>query len=274
MRCNGIDLAPKIAIIKLTTHPFQTRWTSLLGAKKPSFVAVFSCLDHGVGMRTTIYVDGFNLYFGCLKRSDDKWLDLRALLFDAIVIPQHPHATLTQIKFFTADIKTKFASRGNVARNAQQRYHQALALQLGDQLEIVNGYYSPRKSRSLVYRNPPNKDERVETWQLEEKQTDVNIAISGYRDAAKALADQVVFVSNDSDLEPALQAIHEDFGDRLTIGLIIPIRDSVAVKPGAALARWAHWTRHYIRDDEFTACHLPRVFQRTGKKPVLKPDYW
>ncbi len=35
-------------------------------------------------MRTIIYVDGFNLYHGALKRSSSKWLDLRAL-FDTVL---------------------------------------------------------------------------------------------------------------------------------------------------------------------------------------------
>lgn len=31
--------------------------------------------------RTTIYVDGFNLYYGCLRKTSYKWLDLRALSY-------------------------------------------------------------------------------------------------------------------------------------------------------------------------------------------------
>ena len=30
-------------------------------------------------VRTNIYIDGFNLYYGCLKNTPHKWLDLRAL---------------------------------------------------------------------------------------------------------------------------------------------------------------------------------------------------
>jgi hypothetical protein len=31
-------------------------------------------------LRTRVYVDGYNLYYGCLKNTPDKWLDLRALV--------------------------------------------------------------------------------------------------------------------------------------------------------------------------------------------------
>jgi hypothetical protein len=30
--------------------------------------------------RTRVYIDGYNLYYGCLKKSRHKWLDVRALI--------------------------------------------------------------------------------------------------------------------------------------------------------------------------------------------------
>ena len=33
----------------------------------------------GTAMRTIVYVDGFNLYFGCLKGTPWKWFDLVVL---------------------------------------------------------------------------------------------------------------------------------------------------------------------------------------------------
>jgi hypothetical protein len=30
-------------------------------------------------LRTNVYVDGFNLYYGCLKGTPYKWLDLDAM---------------------------------------------------------------------------------------------------------------------------------------------------------------------------------------------------
>ena len=31
-------------------------------------------------LRTRVYIDGYNLYYGCLKHSTDKWLDVRTLI--------------------------------------------------------------------------------------------------------------------------------------------------------------------------------------------------
>ena len=32
-----------------------------------------------MALRTRIYIDGFNLYYGCLRQTPYKWLDLVAL---------------------------------------------------------------------------------------------------------------------------------------------------------------------------------------------------
>ena len=45
-------------------------------------------------MKTIIYVDGYNLFYGCLKHSLDKWLDIQKLLFDRIVRAQDPSSIL------------------------------------------------------------------------------------------------------------------------------------------------------------------------------------
>ena len=48
-------------------------------------------------MRTFLYVDGFNLYYGALKRTPWKWFDLPAL-FEKVLQPQHDILT---VKYFT-----------------------------------------------------------------------------------------------------------------------------------------------------------------------------
>lgn len=224
-------------------------------------------------MKTNIYVDGTNLFYGCLKNSPHKWLDLKKLLFDHVVHEQTPSATLGQIKYYTADIKSKVASRGETSRQAQERYHRALEAYRPDELSIIKGFYSLRWANPLAYRHPPDKAERHEVWRLEEKQTDVNIAIDSYRDAARGAINQVVFVSNDADLARALMAIREDFGDRVTIGVIHPLRKGSRRVASRSLTQWSHWTRRYFLDEELDASHLPDVIPRR-RKAIKKPDHW
>jgi hypothetical protein len=50
-------------------------------------------------MKTTLYIDGFNLYYGVLKGSSYKWLDV-VKLFTHICQEQNPDAEIVAVKFF------------------------------------------------------------------------------------------------------------------------------------------------------------------------------
>lgn len=51
-------------------------------------------------MRTRVYVDGFNLYYGALKGTLFKWLNLVALSYR--VLPSGH--TIEKLKYFTAKV--------------------------------------------------------------------------------------------------------------------------------------------------------------------------
>ena len=53
--------------------------------------------------RTIIYIDGFNLYYGALKGTKFKWLDLQTL-FQKLLGDHH---TITEIKYFTARVSAR-----------------------------------------------------------------------------------------------------------------------------------------------------------------------
>lgn len=228
-------------------------------------------------MRTIYYVDGYNLFYGALKHTPYKWLDLPRLLHDRIGRTENPECTLECVKYFTAPVKTKVATRGQDALTAQHRYHRALSTLYPDKIQIISGYYSLERGLPLRYRNPPDKTDRVAVWNLEEKQTDVNIALTSYRDMAKGKVDQLVFVSNDSDLVPALQAIRDDFDGYCRIGLITPIQkqdgNATARRTNERLSKHADWTRRHILEEELQDSQLPGKIG-TRRKPVYKPDYW
>jgi uncharacterized LabA/DUF88 family protein len=90
---------------------------------------------------------------------------------------------------------------------AQQSYHRALVarypeptfkLILGNHAYAKDGSWMPR----YVEGQQCDKNDRVLVWRLEEKQTDVNLAPSMYRECARGACDQVVVCTNDSDVEP------------------------------------------------------------------------
>ena len=54
-------------------------------------------------MRTIVYVDGFNLYYGAVKGTPYKWLDLGAL-FRRVLAPHH---IITEISYYTPIVSTR-----------------------------------------------------------------------------------------------------------------------------------------------------------------------
>jgi len=55
-------------------------------------------------LRTSIYIDGFNLYYGLLKNTPYKWLNIESLC-QAYLNPQLNN--IQKIKYFTALVKSR-----------------------------------------------------------------------------------------------------------------------------------------------------------------------
>lgn len=176
-------------------------------------------------MRTAIYIDGYNLYYGRLRGTEYKWLDVVAL-FIQMARSIEPASQVVAVKYFTAPALTKFARHGEASMRAQNDYHRALEFKYPDLFtKVLGSHVYEKDGTSLpVYLEgqPFNKTNTVKVWRLVEKKTDVNLAMSMYRDASKGSVDQLVLVSNDSDAEPVLEALREDFPS-LKIGLVIPL---------------------------------------------------
>ena len=71
-------------------------------------------------MRTFVYVDGFNLYYGTLKGTSWKWLDLVAL-FEKVLQQYHD---ILKVKYFTARVSGTPADQSKPQR--QDVYFRAL----------------------------------------------------------------------------------------------------------------------------------------------------
>ncbi len=225
-------------------------------------------------MDTIIYIDGYNLYYGRLRHTSYKWLD-PFKLFQAILKVQDPSSNIIKIKYFTAPVKAKFSSHDQASVTAQNSYHRALKYIYNDQIEIIQGYHTIEKGNPPRYNKPIDKDDRVEIWNFEEKQTDVNIALHMYKDAISEKILQQVLVSNDSDLELPLKLINED-KPKITIGLIIPRPKPTGSRrrpTNKSLSQYSHWTRHHILDEECQHALLADMIP-TNKKPISKPEHW
>ena len=228
-------------------------------------------------LTTNVYIDGYNLYYSRLKGTTFKWLDMVALFRDQIVLQQNPLAQVQVVKFFTSPVKASYARHGQASEHAQTQYHRALLAKYPDLIEIIKGFHIFQPTALPIYDESaaPSKALVAQVWMIEEKQTDVNIALQAYRDAVRGECDQVVICSNDSDLEPALRLMRED-APNVTIGLVMPLREraqNTGQVPNKRLTPLAHWVRHHILDEELQRAQLPQHVP-TKKKPASKPLHW
>jgi len=221
-------------------------------------------------LKTTVYIDGYNLYFGLVKNTPFKWLNLISL-FSEVVSIQTPQSSKIHIKYFTAPVLTRFSRHKEQSQASQNRYHRTLETIGGTSFEIINGYFEVNRSTPPIHQTPPKLEDKAVVWKLEEKQTDVNIALEMYRDASKNDVEHQVLVSNDSDLVPALKLIRQDFLN-VELGLILPKRKSQE-RQNASLAELTQWVRRHITDEELLNHQLPNMVP-THKKPIYKPKYW
>lgn len=235
-------------------------------------------------LRTRVYVDGYNLYYGCLKGSPHKWLDPLSLferILPTVTASIGPLGALTSeldplaVKFFTAPILEK-AAKAEDSLRCQERYHKALNKHLQGRIEIIKGYYSLTQAKAKVIdgQDPkkwPRDCTETPIWKLEEKQSDVNLAVHAVVDALKGGIEHVVIVTNDTDIETALKMIRQH--TIAAVGLIIPTTDRHR-QPNISLADHAHWVRKHITTEELRASQLPLVIPDGKKTAISKPESW
>ena len=159
-------------------------------------------------LKANIYVDGFNLYYGALKNTPYRWLDIAKLC--RIMLPRD---TINQIKYFTALVNPRPTNPNQLTR--QQIYLRAL--QTIPNLEIIYGHFL---THEIMMPLAPPKSGYVKVIKTEEKGSDVNLALHLLSDGYKNAYDVAVIVSNDSDLLLPVQFVKKELGKK--IGILNP----------------------------------------------------
>ncbi|HWT05498.1 MAG TPA: NYN domain-containing protein [Xanthomonadales bacterium] len=156
---------------------------------------------------TNIYVDGFNLYYGAVKSTPYKWLDVAGLCQRIL-----PKITINRVRYFTAMVD---GSRDPSAPQRQQIYLRALATI--PNLTIHRGFFLTKPTWMPVETPPPKVIRVIKT---EEKGSDVNLATYLMLDAFRGDFDQAIVVSNDSDLAEPIRIVQAELG--LAVGVFNP----------------------------------------------------
>lgn len=142
-------------------------------------------------MRTYVYIDGFNFYYGCIKDTPYKWLNPSRMA--ALLLPGHE---ITAIRYFSANVS---ARPGNPdAPTRQQTFFRAL--RTVPNLTIQLGFFKTHGVRMPLVNPPSAGSSTALVWRTDEKGSDVNLATQMLVDAFDDLFDCAVVVTNDSDL--------------------------------------------------------------------------
>lgn len=149
-------------------------------------------------MRTSVYIDGFNLYYRALKGTPYRWLDVLALSSHLV----QPANRITCIRYFTARVKPSSHKPDQHVR--QDTYMQALIAHTPC-LAIHEGQYYQHVVRMPLARPAPGQSRMVDVIKSEEKGSDVNLAVHLLNDAWEHAFDVALVISNDSDLAEAIR---------------------------------------------------------------------
>jgi len=229
--------------------------------------------------RTNVYVDGFNLYYGAAKHTTFKSLDISALC--AAVLPG---INIGRIRYFTALVTARPGDPDT--RQRQETYIRAL--QTIPNLSIHYGHYLA-STVSMPLANPVVGGSRfAEVLKMEEKGSDVNIATYMLIDAFRDDCDQLVVITNDSDLAEPVRIINKEM--KIPVGVFNPqtidtakrksIKTGKPIKaacPSIALRKVARFTRD-IRSDGPT-CHMavsqfPEAIADAKGRTITRPTEW
>lgn len=207
-------------------------------------------------VRTNVYVDGFNFYYGAVKGTRYKWCDLDALF--RMLLPGHE---ISRIRYFTALVRPRPSDPGVHVR--QQAYLRALgtlphvSIHLGTFRQGVRAMKLARPISGMpVY---------VDVIRTEEKGSDVNLAAHLLMDCFRGEFDTAVVVSNDTDLVEPIRMVAQEMG--CPVGLLNPHR-----RPARELINVASFYKQ-IRQGALAASQFPSTLT-DAQGTLRKPKSW
>lgn len=218
-------------------------------------------------MRTIAYIDGYNLYYGLLRKSKFKWLDVYNLFLNQAL---NESSEIVEVRYYTAPMLGKMSDDFE-SPIRQRRYLQALRKMHPHGLKLIEGRIVASTPFQRLFRPIPEAPhlEKVQVLDFNEKKTDVNIAADMINGAWTRKYDQAVLCSNDSDLEGALRSIKEHH-PHIRIGLVAPISGDDPRKISNDLAQFSDWKK-ILSSVHLSNAQLP---DRIPRSHLSKPAAW
>jgi uncharacterized LabA/DUF88 family protein len=207
-------------------------------------------------MKTSVYIDAFNLYYGAVKGTPYKWLNVAELCRLAL----KPYHRFHRFRYFTANVSPRLGDPGQPTR--QQTYLRAL--RTIPNLTIHLGHFLTHVVSMPIAGTDPAR--YVNVLKTEEKGSDVNLATHLINDAHQKDFECAVLVSNDSDLVEAVKIVKRDLGKPVLV--LNPHKE----RPSVELRRHATFFKT-IRKHLLARSQFPSKMQDTTGT-FHKPSQW
>lgn len=150
-------------------------------------------------IRIRCYLDGLNFYYGVAKKTGYKWIDLESLFTFLLKQKINQDLSIEQIKIFTSSVSNQEAAhRQAIYFSALKKHSPCISFVIGKFKNV---------QKTGIALNGDRKGELVKVQLREEKETDVNIAVSMVDDVyseEKNNFDLACLISNDSNLSTCL----------------------------------------------------------------------
>ena len=208
-------------------------------------------------IRANVYVDGFNLYYGALRNTPYRWLDLQALAARLV----EPRFTLHRIRYFTAHVRAQLSDPGQYRR--QQVYLRAL--RTVPDLTLHLGYFLSHQRRLPVANPRPGEPRVVTVVRTEEKGSDANLAAWLTRDAAKRDGRAAFVITGDSDFTGVIHMVRREFN--------FPVHVVDPRKASSRRLRSAATSYRLLDRGLLPRCQFPSTL-RDGTGAISKPQTW
>ncbi|MBI4498628.1 MAG: NYN domain-containing protein [Chloroflexi bacterium] len=162
-------------------------------------------------MKANAYIDGFNFYYGAVRRTPYKWLDFSRLC--QLLLRGD---TVNRIRYFTAIVDSRPDDPQKTSR--QLTYLRALETIPG--LSVHLGHFLTQEVTRPLADPPLEGPQYVRVINTEEKGSDVNLASHLLMDGIAQDYELAVVFSNDSDLMLPISMVCNDLG--LKVGIFNP----------------------------------------------------
>lgn len=207
-------------------------------------------------LEINVYVDGFNLYYGCVKGTPYRWLNLSKLC--TMLLPGY---CINRIRYFTSLV----TPTPNDPQKLQRQLTFIRALETIPNLSVHYGYFMTHPVWRPLANPPKGGTTMVEVLDTKEKGADVSLATYLLVDGFRKDYQMAVVISDDSDLVEPIKLTINQLG--LPVGVLHPYRTH-----SAELSQVAKFYRP-IRQRVLKVSQFPPVLVDAGGT-ITKPVTW